>query len=582
MYNSLPDKVTDLAHVFLTPANTTHRQYEALRAYFVEQLPSALVAQRFGYSPGSFRVLCHQFRQDPHRTFFLPSAKGPKTAPKMDHARQEVIALRKQNLSIYDISRTLKRSDRALSPAAIALILKEEGFARLPRRRDDERPRQTRPTAADVADARQLDLGTRHFRTKFGGLFLFLPYLAQVPLEAILEQIGFPGSKMVPAAHALRSLLALKLFGNARHSHVMSHVFDEGLALFAGLNAIPKRAFLTEYSCRIDPDCYPLFMHRWFDAIGKLGLARGASFHLDFHTIPYHGDDALVEKHYVSKRSRRQKGLLAFVAEDADQRVFCYANGDVRKDQQNDEILRFAEFWKKRTGRLPEEVVFDSKLTTYPNLDRLNRMGVNFITLRRRSDKILREIHLRPPSAWRRIELEGIARIYRTPRVLDERIPLKAYEGPIRQLTITDLGHEEPTLLLTNQLRRSPAKLIERYAQRMIIENGIADGIDFFHMDALSSAVAMKVNCDLQLTLMASSLYRLLGARIGHGYERAESRHLFRDFVDATATVSIDNKQIAVQFPKRAHNPLLVAAGFDKTNIPVSWLGGKRLVLAFG
>jgi hypothetical protein len=582
MSNSLQDKVTDLAQVFLTPANTTHRQYEALRAYFVEHLPSAVAAQRFGYSPGSFRVLCHQFRQDPHRPFFLPSAKGPKTAPKMDRARQEVIALRKQNLSIYDISQTLKRSDRALSPAAIALILKEEGFARLPRRRDDERPRQARPTAADVADARQLDLSGRHFRTKFGGLFLFLPSLAQVPLDAMLAQIGFPGSKMVPAAHALRSLLALKLFGNARHSHVMSSVFDEGLALFAGLNVIPKRAFLTEYSCRIDPACYPVFMHRWFHAIGKLGLPRGASFHLDFHTIPYHGDDALVEKHYVSKRSRRQKGLLAFVAEDAEQRVFCYANGDVRKDQQNDEILRFVEFWKKRTGRLPEEVVFDSKLTTYPNLDRLNGMVVNFITLRRRSGKLLGQIHLRPPSAWRRIELDNIARTYRTPRVLDELITLRGYDGPIRQLTIADLGHEEPTLLLTNQLRRSPAKLIERYAQRMIIENSIADGIDFFHMDALSSAVAMKVNCDLQLTLMASSLYRLLGARIGHGYERAESRHIFRDFVDATATVSIDEKQIAVQFPKRAHNPLLVAAGFDKTNIPVSWLGGKRLALAFG
>lgn len=500
----------------------------------------------------------------------------------MDRARQEVIALRKQNLSIYDISQTLKRSDRALSPAAIALILKEEGFARLPRRRDDERPYHSRPTAADVADARQLDLGTRHFRTKFGGLFLFVPYLAQVGLDAILARIGFPGTPMIPAAHALRSLLALKLFGNARHSHVMRHVFDEGLALFAGLNVIPKRAFLTEYSCRIDPACYGPLMHRWFDAVGRLGLPRGPSFHLDFHTIPFHGEDALVGKHYVSKRSRRQKGMLAFVAEDAEQRVFCYANGDVRKDQQNDEILRFVAFWKKRTGRLPEELVFDSKLTTYANLDRLNRMGVHFITLRRRSNRVLREIYLRPPSAWRRIELEGITRIYRTPRILDESISLKAHDGSIRQLTITDRGHEKPTLLLTNQLRRSPAKLIERYAQRMIIENTLADGIDFFHMDALSSAVAMKVNCDLQLTLIASSLYRLLGARIGRGYERAGSRHIFRDFVDATATVSIDDKRIAVQFQKRAHNPLLVAAGFDKTDISVPWLGGKRLTLAFG
>ena len=101
-------------------------------------------------------------------------------------------------------------------------------------------------------------------------------------------------------------------------------------------------------------------------------------------------------------------------------------------------------------------------------------------------------------------------------------IQLRDYEVPIRQLAIRDLGHDKPTLLLTNQLRRSATKLIDRYAQRMLIENGIADGIDFFHMDALSSAVAMKVNCDLQLTLMASSLYRLLGTELGKEYTNAK------------------------------------------------------------
>jgi len=433
-----------------------------------------------------------------------------------------------------------------------------------------------------VADVRQLSLEPRHFRTQFGGLFLFLPLLAQIPLDRILDRAGFPGSQKVPAGAAMRSLLALKLFGGARYSHVMSYVFDEGLALFAGLNVIPKRSFLTEYSCRIEPGCYPRVMREWFDAAGKLGLERGTSFNLDFHTIPYHGDEALVEKHYVSKRSRRQKGLLAFLAEDADRRVFCYANGELRKDEQNDEILRFVEFWKERTGHLPRELVFDSKLTTYRNLNQLNQMGIEFITLRRRSHKILGEIYQVPDSAWRRIELENIARAYRTPRILDERIALPGYAGPIRQMTITELGHEEPTLLLTNQLRRAPGQLIGRYAQRMIIENSIADGIDFFHMDALSSAVAMKVNCDLQLTLMASSLYRLLGARVGRGYEHADSRHIFRDFVDATATIDIDGKHVHVQFQKRAHNPLLVAAHFDKTDLAIPWLANKRLLLTFG
>jgi len=362
----------------------------------------------------------------------------------------------------------------------------------------------------------------------------------------------------------------------------MSAVLDEGLALFAGLNVIPKRSFLTEYSCRIDPACYPKLMRRWFDAMGKLGLARGNSFDLDFHTIPFHGEEALVEEHYVSKRSRRQKGMPAFLAQDAHTRVFCYANGQLRKDQHNDEVLQFVAFWKQRTGRLPEELIFDSKLTTYANLNRLNRKGIGFITLRRRSRKMLQGIAAVPISAWRRIELKGVSGIYKHPRILDRKIAIRDYHDPIRQLTITDLGHQEPTLLLTNQLTRPAAKLIERYAQRMIIENNIEDGIDFFHMDALSSAVALKVNCDLQLTLMASSLYRLLARQIGNGYQTTKSRHLFRDFVDATAQISITEKEILVRFQKRAHKPLLIAADFDKTAAVIPWLGGKRLRLIFG
>jgi hypothetical protein len=192
------------------------------------------------------------------------------------------------------------------------------------------------------------------------------------------------------------------------------------------------------------------------------------------------------------------------------------------------------------------------------------------------------EIAAEPISAWRRIEIEGVSRTYRTPRIRDRTITLADYAAPIRQLTIADLGHQDPTLLLSNQLTRSARELIRRYAQRMVIQNSIAHGIDFFHMDALSSAVARKVDCDLQLTLMASSLYRLLGQRVGNGYETAKSRHLFRDLVDATAQVTITDQEIEVRFQKRAHNPLLLAAGFHKTNLPIPWLDGKRLRLVFG
>lgn len=569
----------DLAQAFLTPENTAHRQYEALRAYYVDRVAAAEAAQRFGYTVGSFRQLAHQFRSNPKRQFFVDDLRpGVKTE---ETVKEKIVALRKQNLSVYDISRALRKENIQRTPTGVAKLLQEEGFAKLPRRADEERPETVKPTQADRADVRALSLKSRTVSTKFGGLFLFLPALVEMGFNRVIGHCGFPGTKMVPAAHALRSLLALKLQSNRRHTHVMSAVLDEGLALFAGLNVIPKRSFLTEYSCRIPPSCYRKLMRHWFDAMTKLGLQHGSSFDLDFHTIPFHGEDALLEKHYVSKRSRRQKGILAFLAQDGDKRFFCYANADLRKDQQDDEILKFVKFWKQRTGQLPGELIFDSKLTTQANLSELNRRDIQFITLRRRGPRLLEELARQPRGAWRKIELTGVSRIYKTPRILDRQITLDQYEGPIRQIAVMDLGHEQPTLLLTNQLRRSPAKLLERYARRMLIENNIEDGVNFFHMDSLSSAVAMKVNCDVQLTLMASSLYRYLAQRIGHGYDTAKSAHLFRDFIDATATLEIDSDSIRVHYQRRAHNPLLMAAGFAKANVRVPWLG-KRLQFVFG
>jgi hypothetical protein len=120
-------------------------------------------------------------------------------------------------------------------------------------------------------------------------------------------------------------------------------------------------------------------------------LPRGESFDLDFHTIPFHGEDALLQKHYVSKRSRRQQGLLAFVAQDADTHVFCYGNAQVRQENQNDEVLRFVAFWKERTGPLPRELIFDSKLTTYDNLSKLSAQA-SFHHLARRSQPMLQEV----------------------------------------------------------------------------------------------------------------------------------------------------------------------------------------------
>ena len=568
---------------FLSPENAAHRQYEALRCYFVENLPSQEAARRFNYSPGAFRVLCHEFRHDPAKRagFFQPVQRGPQKAPARDRVRQLAVAMRKKNLSVYDIQRDLANAGQTISINALTVLLREEGFARLPRRGDEERPATLKAEAAAVADVRELSASPRSFRTQAGGLFFFVPLMRNLDLRQVLRGLDLPGSNMIPAEQAVRTLLALKLIGKERKSHVMDLVFDEGIALFAGLNVVPKRSYLAAYSSSIGQDTNLALMAAWSKQVQLAGLHYGSSIDLDFHTVPANTQEEPLEKHYVSSRSRSQKGVLVFLARDATQRVLCYARAGITKAEQPGEILRFIDFWKKQTGSLPAELVFDSRLTTYEHLTEINRRGILFMTLRRRSKKMLGEIWSRPASAWRRITLPSLARTFRTPKVLDERIQLKEYGGELRQVSIIDLGHEEPTILLTNNFKIGCSALITRYAQRMLIENGISEAIQFFHMDALSSMIGLKVDFDLQITLMASSLYRLMAQRIGREYGRAQAKTIFRNLLDISATVSIEERRVVVLLDKRAHNPYLVSSGLANSPTPMHWFAGKKLVIEF-
>ncbi len=575
----------DPASRFLTPENSTQRRYEALRALFVDKLSLAEAASRFGYTPGTLRNLRAAFLHQPHRPFFLPDRRGkrqPLPGPDRD---QRILALRNERkLSADEIAAHLTAAEALpVSATTVARVLKRAGVPKLWRRSASQRAQGAAPAPAPVADRRELDLSPRRLRTQFGGLFLFAADLARLGLDELLQQHGLPGSALIPPGCAFRSLLALKLWGIGRPSRVMPEALDEGLALFAGLNAVPQRATLSEYSCRVDPRLCPALMDAWHHAARGLGpdLGGGRSFDLDFHTIPFHGEDALLERHYVSKRSRRQRGILAFLARDADARLFAWANASLRKASQNDEILRFAQAWRERTGALPAELVFDSRLTTYANLAQLAQLGIAFLTLRRRTPKMVAELLSQPAADWRKITLSNVGRIYRTPRILERQLRLKDYPGDIRQIAITDLGHEKPTLLLTNQLHEPAARLIDRYARRMVIENTSADAIDFFHMDALSAAVPMKIDLDLQLTLMASTLYRLLAKRVGNGFEIAQASTIFRKLVHSSASIDITPTEIVVSLARRAHNPLLLAADYAATRQPIPWLDNRTLKIRF-
>ena len=567
------------ARFFLEPRSPRQRQYEALRAYFVDGLASVDAARTFGYSPGAFRVLCSHFRHNPRsREFFQPTSVGRHAGlRRSDPVRVEVVALRKRNYSVSDISRCFAERGQKLTPAAVRDILREEGFAPLPRRLDEERPSHGGPTVQPVADARAFTLERRELETQCGGLFLFLPDLVRLAVPELAAAAGLPGSHAIPAAHALLAALALKLWSIERKSHVMALVADQGLALFAGLNAIPKKSFLSEYSHRLERRHTLRLLGAWQERLAGEDIVTGESINLDFHSVPYAGEHPVVEKHFVAMRSRRQPSILAFLAQDARSNVFCYSNADLRKGEEPEEVFRFLEFWQEHhAGALPSELVFDSRLTTYAGLARLDALGVPFITLRRRDTRLLAEARALPPSAWRVVTLGHVTRKFRTPRVFEQVVTLA--KRSFRQLFVEDLGHDEPTILLTNQTKKTAKQLLTRYAQRMLIENALSDAVRFFHMNALSSAAALKVDFNLALLVIASALYRRFARRM-RGYADAQARQIFRDLVDLPASITVTPPEIRVTFHRRAHIPILLASDLFAETPSVPWWNGARLTL---
>jgi transposase len=572
---SAPYSLTECRRFFAKPATARQRQYEALRAFYVDQLPSAEVARRFGYSAGAFRVLCHAFRHGDRQEFFSATRPGRRDHPKKSRAHDQIIALRKRNYSVYEISQALKEQGTSLSATAVREVLAAEGFAPLPRRLDEERPCRIGPQVQAVANINDFVLTPREFTTRMGGLFLFIPDLVQLECDALAQAAKLPGSRMIPTAHALRASLALKLWAIERKSHIMALVADEGLALFCGLNAMPKKSFLSEYSSRITPQKVAHLLARWHAQVSA-DLFTGASLNLDFHSVPYFGEHPLVESYYLAKRSRRQPSILVFLAQDPEAQAFCYANADIRKGEEADEIFRFIDFWRRQHGKAPQHLVFDSKLTTYAGLDRLDAAGITFLTLRRRSPALLTEIAGLPPSAWRTVELDVPHRKYRNPRFYEQKA--RPLQRVYRQFFIADLGHDEPTILLTNDAHATAKSLITRYAKRMLIENALADAVRFFHIDALSSSVGLKVDFDMALLVIASGLYRLMARRM-RGYNDAQARQIFRDLIDMPADVAITDDEITLRFHRRAHLPIVLASGLFNKPVKVPWWNGRTLRL---
>jgi len=565
---------------FLHPIREWQRRYEALRASFIERLPDKIVAGRFHYSHGYFRLLKHLFRQG-KTDFSEPVAEGKARRHRVPaEVRRTICGWRGKRLSAGEIAELLSEQGVDLSVRTVERVLAEEGFPKLPRRtriklgltvKGAEIPKRAEAITIDKLEGKRFD-------SPAAGIFLFAPFLSQIGLAETVGAAGLPGTKVIPALGYVLSVLALKLLGTERYAHVDDHAFDPGLGLFAGLNVLPKCTALSTYSYSLDDVHLHRLQKTFVQRASRLGLYDGRMVNLDFHTIPHFGEESALEEHWSGTRNKVLKSALTLFAQDAATKLILYTAADIRRQESDDQVLAFLSFWKQVRRGVRPTLVFDSRFTTYAKLSQLNVEGLKFITLRRRGDRLLREVDKLEP--WRRIHIPHDKRLYPNPLVHDSTIQLDGYAGGIRQVVVRGNGHEKPAFIITNDFQAPTELVVGNYSRRWRVENGIAEAVKFFHLNSLSSPILVKVHFDVVLTMIADTLYSMLAKRL-RGFEDCDAPKLFRHFVEGHGTVRVKNKEVTVIYPRRAHNPILRAADWPRLPQALPGLEGANLNLVF-
>ena len=567
---------------FTAPGQVNQRRYEALRAFFVDGLSHAEAGTRFGYTRWAMVNLVREHRAGRLELFTPPRKPGPPpgAAPAKDRARGRVIALRREGLSTYEISARLADEGTPLNRTSVAEILTEEGFGRLLRR-----PAEQVSTAAATPgrDTRlpktaALDFASWPQRVESGkaGLLLVIPDLVALDLPALVTTAGYPGTRVVPALSWLLSLLALKLTRTRRVSHVDDLLLtDPAAALLAGLATLPKKSALTDYSYRTSHDHQRGFLAALDQKMiaGGLATADQAIFDLDFHAVMHWGTDPALEKHYVPTRSQRARSVLTFFAQDSGTHNLVYANADLAKATQNREVIAFCDHWKAVSGHDPHLLVMDQKVTTQPVLAELDQRGIRFLTLRMRSAALVRQINTLRPTDYKTITLDRPGP-HNRPRVHESTVHLRNYGASLRQLIITGLGRDAPTVIITNDRESTARQLITRYARRMTIEQRLAEIIRAFHADALSSTVNLNVDLDIMPCVLAQALLAALRNRLP-GYADVTPDTLQRRFLETPGQIITTNDTITVRLDRRAYTPVLRQANLPDT--PVPWWGNRTI-----
>jgi hypothetical protein len=572
----------DGAEFFTQPASAAQRRYEALRAYFVEERSATGVADQFGYSVASVHQMATLLRGG-RMEFFAQTKPGPKGPRKAGRVRDRVLALRAEDKSVTEIAAVLAAEGTPVSAQTVWTILDAEGIGRLVR---DEVGARGTPTRLDPVKARSLPAWPAPARLAcdHAGLLLLLPAMADLDLPGLVAAAGYPGTRVISAWQSIGTLLLAKCARKARTHHIDALTDDAGLALMLGLTALPKATHLGSYSYRVRREANQKLLAGLVTALRQQGLAIGeAGFNCDFHAIRHHGDPDLgapLEKHYVPKRSQRTRSVLTFFAQDHASSEMVYANADLTKAEQPREIVAFAQYWRDTTGADPGLLVFDSQLTNYTVLNELSELGLTWLTLRKRGQSLLDSLAASPASSWttHRVNRAGH---YRQPQMHESTVTIKGITNDVRQIAVRNIGHDQPTIMITNAAEDTTAKnLFTRYAERMTIENELDAYIGGFHLDALTSSVALNVDLDTTLTVVAGNLYRMLASKLSR-YETATPERIWRHFLDTPGTLDITDEAVTVDLNLRTYHPVLIDAGIADLDQPIPWLNNRRLRFRF-
>lgn len=562
---------------------SSHRQYEALRCFFIEKKSASQAAAQYGYTIHAFYSLIKDFKQRLARgesPFFKLTKRGRKQKENADEFKQLIVTLRKQYLSAPDIKAILDTKNYSVSVRHVSEILKQEGFARMPRR-DTETIKIAKKEAKTKITAPQtetLRFKKEDFLTQQGGLLCFMPLINHYGIYQAIQESRYPETKIVPKEQSILAFLSLKLSNIRRYSADDLWCMDRGMGLFAGLNVLPKTAWFSSYSYRISQRTNLDFLKRLHQLWIKHNLLSD-TINMDFTSIPYWGDDAHLENNWSGKRNQALASLLAVLAQDPDSGIIDYGNTNIMHKNQNDVVLEFLDFYRANQTKSCSlnYLVFDSKFTPYANLSKLDDRGIYFITIRRRCKKIVERINAFPENQKRKIHVMTENNKGRTIRVFEEKTTIHDYNKPIRQVAITGHGKIKPAVIITNDFKISLENLVRKYARRWIVEKGISEQIEFFHLNRVSSSIVIKVDFDLVMTILAHNLYRLLAMDLER-YSNATSQTLYDKLIVNNAKVLIGAKSIQIKLQKKRHVSLLLERlAAENLSKKIPWLNNYRL-----